>query len=71
MSNRLANVIVFLIEIGIGLLCGAVVAAFTIPLTYTERGYFAIGAEWFFIIGAAYAGFSAINKYIFDSVERS
>jgi hypothetical protein len=71
MNDRLVNLIVFLIEVGIGLACGAIAAAFILPLAYTERGYFAIGAEWLIIIVVAYAGFSATNKYIFDSVERS
>lgn len=71
MNKKLSNIILFLIEVGIGLLCGAIIAVFVLPFAYSERGYFAIGSEWFVIILVAYAGFTATNKYIFDSVERS
>lgn len=71
MTNRLANIIVFLIEVGVGILCGVVIAVLALPIAYIERGYFAIGSEWLIIIGMAYAGFSATNKYIFEHLERS
>lgn len=31
MTNRLANIIVFLIEVGVGILCGAVIAVLALP----------------------------------------
>ena len=59
--------ILFVLEITAGLIAGLISAALIIPLCYTERGYFAIGAEWILIIAIAYAGFTAMNNYMFKS----
>lgn len=64
------KVILFVFEIVVGLLAGCISAALILPLCYSERGHFAIGAEWILIILVAYAGFTAINNYMFQSKER-
>lgn len=65
------RLILFAFMILAGVLVGGVVAAILIPLCYSQRGHFAIGSEWFMIITAAYAGYSAFNKFLFDKAERS
>ena len=68
MSDRL---VLFGVMLLAGIFAGGVVAAILIPLCYSQRGCFQIGSEWFLIILAAYAGYTAFNKYLFDNVERS
>ena len=61
----------FIFEITVGLILGALTAVVLLPICCESRGYFAVGSEWILIIGVAYAGFIACNKYIFDRIERS
>ena len=65
------RLILFAFMVLAGVVAGGVVAAVLVPLCYSQRGHFAIGSEWFLIIVAAYAGYTAFNKYIFEKVERS
>lgn len=69
--SKKARILIFSAELVAGFIFGLIMSAFVLPLCYTERGYFAIGAEWFLILFAAYAGFTAANKYIFERIERS
>lgn len=68
MSDRL---ILFALMVLAGIIAGGIVAAILIPLCYSQRGRFAVGSEWFLIVMAAYAGYTAFNKYLFDIIERS
>lgn len=70
MNDKRLAIIIFLIDVTVGLICGLISASLILPLAYAERGYFAIGAEWLIIIFVAYAAFSAVNKKIFDIIER-
>lgn len=64
------HVMLFLADVAAGAVAGGIAAAIFIPLCISVRGYFAVGAEWFFITIAAYAGYSAFNNLVFNELLR-
>ena len=71
MKYKATMLLLFVIEIAVGLFAGFMVAMFVVPFCYADRGYLAVGSEWILIMFVAYIGFMICNKYIFTEIERS
>ena len=71
MKYKATMIQLFAIEIAVGIFAGFTAAIFIVPICYANRGYLAVGSEWFFIMLVAYIGFMCCNKYIFTEIERS
>lgn len=63
------HILIFLANLAAGFVCGAASAAILIPLALSERGYFAIGGEWFLILLISFGGYSAFNAYLFTPTQ--
>lgn len=68
-KRRLAELVIFCIEIFTGIGTGTVVGALVIPAIRQARGYYAVGGEWYLIVAAAWLGFYAVHRYIFRNLE--
>lgn len=67
---REEHIVLFIVELSVGLTFGGLSAALFIPFCIKARGYFAIGGEWAIIIFAGYASYSAINNWFFRRLSR-
>lgn len=65
-----AVAILWLAEVLIAALAGALAAMVLIPLAKIERGYIAFGGEWLIILAITMAAYHYTHKAVFERLER-
>lgn len=64
------HIILFVVELSVGITFGGLAAAILVPLCISARGYFSVGGEWAVISFIAYAAYSAFNNWFFKKIAR-